>query len=155
MTAEAGQMLAQYRLVRKIGEGGMGVVYDALDTKLGRHVAIKVLPASVAQDDARLQRFEREAKLLAALDHQNIAAIHDFDASDGVHFLVLELVPGETLAERMARGPMPLGETLEISRQVLDALGAAHDRGIVHRDLKPSNIKITLAGRVKVLDFGL
>jgi eukaryotic-like serine/threonine-protein kinase len=155
MTAEAGQILAHYRLVRKIGEGGMGVVYDALDTKLGRHVAIKVLPVSVAQDAAKLQRFEREAKLLAALDHPNIAAIHDFDAFDGVHFLVLELVPGETLAERMARGPMPLGETLEICRQVLDALGAAHDRGIVHRDLKPANIKITPAGRVKVLDFGL
>ena len=147
--------MAQYRLVEKIGEGGMGVVYKALDTKLGRHVAIKVLPESVAHDAPKLQRFEREARLLAALDHPNIAAIHDFDAWDGVHFLVLELVPGATLAERMASGPIPIGETLEICRQVLDALGAAHERGIVHRDLKPSNIKITPAGRVKVLDFGL
>ena len=133
----------------------MGEVYRARDAKLGRDVAIKILPAVLAADPERLARFEREARLLAALNHQHIAAIYGFEASGDVRGLVLELVEGETLAEKLARGPLPLAEALETARQIADALDAAHERGIVHRDLKPANIKITPEGAVKVLDFGL
>jgi Tol biopolymer transport system component len=148
-------MLSHYRLAEKIGEGGMGVVYRALDTKLSRHVAVKILSDTFAEDPERLARFEREAKMLASLNHPNIAAIHGLDQDGGVRFLVLELVPGATLAERLDKGPLSMQEALGVARQVAEGLEAAHDRGIIHRDLKPANIKITPEGKVKVLDFGL
>ena len=143
--------IAHYRVISKLGEGGMGEVWRATDTKLGRDVAIKLLPESFAQDADRLTRFTREAQVLASLNHPNIAAIHGVED----RALIMELVPGPTLAERIAAGPMPLDEVLPIACQIADALEYAHDRGIVHRDLKPANIKITPEGRVKVLDFGL
>src|SRR4029453_16560949 len=133
----------------------MGKVYRARDTKLNRDVALKVLPDAFAADTERLARFKREAQLLASLNHPNIAQIHGFEDSDGVHALVLELVEGPTLADRIAQGPVPPDEALPIARQIADALDAAHEKGIVHRDLKPGNIKIKPNGTVKVLDFGL
>jgi Tol biopolymer transport system component len=133
----------------------MGDVYRAADSKLGRDVAIKLLPEAFARDPDRVVRFEREARLLASLNDPNIAAIYGFEKLDGRYFLVMELVPGETLAERIRRGPIPLDETLAILKQIAEALEAAHEKGIIHRDLKPANIKITPAGRLKVLDFGL
>ena len=152
-------MLSHYRLAEKIGEGGMGVVWKADDTKLGRSVAIKVLPELFSSDPDRLARFEREAKLLAALNHPNIATIHgleEVDTSTGsVHFLVLELVDGEALDQRIGRGALPAEEALDFGRQIAEALEAAHQQGILHRDLKPANVKITPEGKVKVLDFGL
>ena len=150
-----GTSLAQYEILEKIGEGGMGEVYRARDTRLGREVAIKVLPKSFAQDAERLARFEREAKLLAALNHANIATLYSFEEEDGTRFLAMELVEGETLAERIARGGIPIDEALSWLRQIASALEAAHDKGIIHRDLKPANIKITPEGQIKVLDFGL
>ncbi len=138
-----------------LGVGGMGEVYRARDSKLGREVAIKVLPEAVAQDAGRLARFEREAQTLASLDHPNIASIHDFRESGGNHFLVMQLVEGATLAERFARGPIPIREALELFVDIADGLASAHDRGIIHRDLKPANLKIDSRGRVKILDFGL
>ena len=129
-------------------------MYRARDTKLGRDVAIKFLPRVFTNDPERLARFEREARVLAALNHPHIGAIYGFEEADGVRGLVLELVPGETLAARLLRGPIPLPEALTIARQITDALDAAHEKGIVHRDLKPANIKITPDGTVKVLDFG-
>ncbi len=133
----------------------MGVVYQALDTRLNRQVAVKLLPAVFAKDLDRLGRFEREARLLAALNHPNVAAIHGLEEAGGIRFLVLELVPGETLAERLARGPLPMAEVLAAARQIAAGLEAAHDSGVIHRDLKPGNIIITPDGKVKVLDFGL
>ena len=150
-----GQTLGHYRVTEKLGEGGMGVVYRAEDTKLGRDVALKILSERLTHDPSRLVRFEREARLLASLNHPNIAAIYGFEEANGQRFLVLELVEGEDLAQRLKRGTLPLDETLEIARQVCDALEAAHERGIIHRDLKPANVKITPGGTVKVLDFGL
>ncbi len=150
-----GRSVAHYGIVEKIGEGGMGVVYRAQDTRLGRSVAIKSLPDFLAEDPGKLSRFEREAKILAALNHPNIASIHGLEESDGKHFLVLELVEGKTLAEKLRKGSLPLGESLEICRQIAVGLEAAHEKGIIHRGLKPSNIKITPEGRVKILDFGL
>jgi serine/threonine-protein kinase len=148
-------MLSQYRLVEQIGEGGMGVVWRAVDTTLDREVAIKILPEAFAADPERLARFEREGRLLASLNHPNIATIHGLQEDDGTRFLTMEWVPGEDLAERIARGPIPLDEALAITRSVADALQAAHNGGVIHRDLKPANIRITTAGEVKVLDFGL
>jgi serine/threonine-protein kinase len=147
--------LAHYRITAKLGEGGMGEVYRATDAKLGREVAIKVLPSSFSRDPQSLARFEREAKALASLNHPHIAAIHGFDADQGTHFLVLELVEGETLTERLRRGPLPAKEAMTVARQIAEALQEAHEKGIVHRDLKPGNVKITPDGHVKVLDFGL
>jgi serine/threonine-protein kinase len=144
-------MIAHYRITAKLGEGGMGEVWRATDTKLNREVAIKILPDAFAQDAGRMARFTREAQVLAALNHPNIAVIHGVEE----RALVMELVPGPTLAERIAQGPIPLDEALAISKQIAEALEYAHERGIVHRDLKPANIKITPEGRVKVLDFGL
>jgi eukaryotic-like serine/threonine-protein kinase len=155
MAAKPGDVLSHYRLIEKIGEGGMGLVYGALDTTLNRKVAIKLLPDAFAEDPERLARLEREAKMLASLNHPNIAAIHGLDRDGGVRFLVLELVPGQTLADRVASGPLPLRETLELGWQIAEALEAAHEKGIVHRDLKPANIKVTPEGKVKLLDFGL
>jgi serine/threonine-protein kinase len=150
-----GKRFGSYEVIAKLGEGGMGEVYRARDTKLGRSIAIKVLPEAVAQDGERIARFEREAKALAALNHPHIATLHGLDEVDGRHLLVMELVEGETLAERLARGPIKLEETLRIATQIAEALEAAHEKGIVHRDLKPANIKLTPDEKVKVLDFGL
>ena len=150
-----GQTISHYRILEKLGEGGMGEVYRAEDTTLKREVAIKVLPERFTQDAERLARFEREAQLLASLNHPNIAAIHSFEHSDGVHFLAMELVEGETLAERVAKGPLPVEEALEVCRQIAEGLEAAHESGVIHRDLKPANVNLTPEGKVKILDFGL
>jgi serine/threonine protein kinase len=147
--------LGWYRIVHLLGEGGMGKVYRATDTKLRREVAIKVLPREFQGDPARLARFEREAQVLASLNHPHIGAIYGLEAFEGVPFLVLELVEGPTLAERIARGPVPPDEALAIAEQIIEALEYAHERSVVHRDLKPANIKLTPDGSVKVLDFGL
>src|SRR6476620_11635535 len=144
-----------YEILSALGAGGMGEVYRARDTKLGRDVALKVIPDTFALDPDRVSRFEREAQVLASLNHPHIAAIYGFEDSGQTHALVLELVEGETLAERIARGPMPIDEALPVARQIAEALEAAHEQGIIHRDLKPANIKITPDGVVKVLDFGL
>jgi Tol biopolymer transport system component len=150
-----GQTLSHYRVTAALGAGGMGEVYRATDTNLGRDVAIKVLPAEVAQDPERLGRFKREAQLLAALNHPNIAAIYGLEEADGKPFLALELVGGEDLKQHLERGPIPVDEALAIAVQVAEALEEAHEKGIVHRDLKPANVKLTPDGKVKVLDFGL
>ena len=182
MALTPGTRLGVFEITGLLGKGGMGEVYRARDSKLGREVAIKVLPEDFAKDPDRLARFEREAQMLAALDHPNIAALYDFqtgrasvpasreDAGENaareyarppgtdapeIHFLVMQLVEGETLAVRLERGPMPVDEALPIFAQIAGALEAAHDRGIVHRDLKPANIKLAPDDRVKVLDFGI
>src|SRR5262249_291170 len=138
-----------------IGEGGMGQVYRARDTKLDRDVALKVLPESFVHDPDRLARFQREAKVLASLNHPNIAHIHGLEESNGVRALLMELVEGEDLAQRLRRGAIPIEEALPIAKQIAEALEAAHEQGIIHRDLKPANIKLRPDGTVKVLDFGL
>src|SRR6185436_8315266 len=150
-----GQTLGHYRIEQELGAGGMGVVYLATDSKLGRQVAIKVLPEAFARHPERQARFKREARMLASLNHPNIAAIHGLEECGGVHYLILELVPGLTLSQRLAEGPLPLEEALCVCRQIAEALEAAHEKAIVHRDLKPANVKITPEGKVKVLDFGL
>jgi serine/threonine-protein kinase len=150
-----GTRLGIYAITAQIGEGGMGQVYRATDTTLGRQVAIKILPDALASDPERLARFEREAKTLASLNHPHIAAIYAVETSAGLHALVMELVEGEDLSQRIARGAIPCNEALPIARQIADALEAAHEQGIVHRDLKPANIKVREDGVVKVLDFGL
>ena len=150
-----GQTLSHYRITAALGAGGMGEVYRATDTKLGREVAIKVLPSEVTGDAERLVRFQREAHLLASLNHPHIAAIYGLEEAEGKPFLVLELVEGEDLAERLKRGSVPIDEALEIAKQIAEGLEAAHEKGIVHRDLKPANVKLTPDGKVKVLDFGL
>jgi serine/threonine protein kinase len=150
-----GTTLAHYEILASIGRGGMGEVWKARDTKLGRDVAIKALPAEFATDLERIARLEREAKMLASLNHPNIAAIYGLEQVDATRFLVLELIDGDTLADIAARGPLPDEEALRLSRQIADALEAAHEKGVVHRDLKPANVKVTLDGKVKVLDFGL
>jgi len=155
MSLGLGTRLGPYEILAALGAGGMGEVYRARDTKLNREVALKVLPAGVALDPDRLARFKREAQVLASLNHPNIAAIHGFEDSGDIHALVLELVEGETLADRIARGAVPLEDALPIARQICDALEAAHEHGIIHRDLKPANIKVRPDGSVKVLDFGL
>ena len=155
MTLTPGTRLGVYEITAQIGVGGMGEVWRARDTDLGRQVAIKVLPDAFAHDADRLVRFEREAKTLAALNHPNIASIYGLEKADGIRALVMELVNGQTLADRIAMGAMHLSDALPIASQIAEALEAAHDKGIVHRDLKPSNVKITPDGIVKVLDFGL
>ena len=150
-----GRRIGAYQVHERVGVGGMGEVYRARDTKLGRDVAIKILPRLFTSDSDRLARFEREARVLASLNHPHIGAIYGLEDVDGVRALVLELVNGETLADRIVRGPIPLNEAMTMARQIADALEAAHEKGIIHRDLKPSNIKITPDGVVKVLDFGL
>ena len=151
----SGTSLLHYRVVEKIGEGGMGAVWKATDSTLGRDVAIKILPAEFASDPERLARFEREAKVLASLNHPNIAAIYGFHEANDIRFLAMELVPGEDLAERLKQGSVPFSEAMEIAGQIAEALAVAHDQGIVHRDLKPANVRLTPDGKVKVLDFGL
>ena len=155
MAIQAGQQLLHYRLVAKIGEGGMGVVWKAVDTSLDREVAIKVLPEVFAENPDRLIRFQREAKLLASLNHPNVASVFGVHEFEGTRFLAMELVPGDDLALRLKRGPLPVDEALDIARQIAEALEAAHERGVIHRDLKPANIKVTTGGAVKILDFGL
>jgi serine/threonine protein kinase len=155
MTLTAGTKLGPYEILAPLGAGGMGEVYRARDTRLGREVAVKVLPDSLAHDGDALARFEREARLLAALDHPHIAGIHGIEESGEARYLVLELVEGSSLAERLAAGPLPVDESLRIAAQIADALDAAHAKGIVHRDLKPGNVMVTPDGRAKVLDFGL
>jgi serine/threonine protein kinase len=150
-----GTRLGPYEIVSKLGAGGMGEVYRATDTNLKRQVAIKVVPAALADDADRLVRFQREAEILAALNHPNIAHIHGLEKSDGTVALVMELVEGPTLADRIATDAIPVTEALTIARQIAEALEAAHEQGIVHRDLKPANIKVRDDGTVKVLDFGL
>src|SRR5580765_833340 len=150
-----GTRLGVYEVTAQIGEGGMGQVYRARDTKLNRDVALKLLPDSFASDPDRLARFTREAQTLALLNHPNIAHIHGLEESGGVRTLVMELVDGEDLAQRLVRGPIPVDEALPIARQIAEALEAAHEQGIIHRDLKPANIKVRDDGTVKVLDFGL
>src|SRR5262245_44531520 len=147
--------LEGYEVLSLLGVGGMGEVYRAVDTNLGRQVAIKILPNAFASDPERLARFEREAKTLASLNHPNIAQIYGFEKSDGVHALMMELVEGGSLADRIAKGPVPIDEALPIARQIAEALEAAHEQGIIHRDLKPANIKVRPDATVKVLDFGL
>ncbi len=155
MTIAPGSRLGSYEITAKLGEGGMGEVYRATDTKLKRDVAIKVLPAAFVEDRERLARFEREAQLLAQLHHPNIASIFGMEDSDGTKALVMELVEGPTLAERLEQGSLPFGESLLLARQIAEALEEAHEKGIIHRDLKPQNIKASIEGKVKVLDFGL
>ncbi|MGI8782492.1 MAG: protein kinase domain-containing protein [Acidobacteriota bacterium] len=152
---ESGTRLGTYEIVALIGAGGMGEVYRARDSRLGRETAIKVLPDIFSKDPERLARFEREARLLASLNHANIGHIYGLEESNGTRFLVLELVPGLTLAERIAAGPLEIPEALDMCRQIADALEAAHEKGIIHRDLKPANVKVTDEGKIKVLDFGL
>src|SRR5215471_13591862 len=147
-----GNKLGHYDIESSLGAGGMGEVYQARDTRLGRSVAIKVLPEAFAKDPERIARMEREAKVLASLNHSNIAALHGFEQFGETHFLVMELVQGETLAARISRGPIPVDQALAIAQQIAEALEAAHEKGVVHRDLKPANVKITPEGKVKVLD---
>ena len=160
MSLAPGARIGVYQIELRLGAGGMGEVYRARDTKLGRDVAIKILPSDFADDPDRIARFQREAQVLAALNHQHIAQLYGFEdgpagAGPRVRALVMELVEGSTLADRLARGPIPINEALPLARQIAEALHAAHDKGITHRDLKPENIALTLDGNVKVLDFGL
>lgn len=150
-----GRRIGSYQVLSLLGAGGMGEVYEARDSKLGRNVAIKVLPAAFEHDAERLARFQREARMLAALNHPNIATIYGLEQSEGVHYLVMELVAGHTLAERASAGALSIEEALKIGGQIAEALEAAHEKGVIHRDLKPANVKVTPEGRVKVLDFGL
>ena len=155
MPLTVGSRLGHYEVTALIGEGGMGQVYQATDTKLNRQVALKILPEVFATDPDRLARFQREAQVLASLNHPNIAAIHGLEESEGTRALVLELVEGSTLADRIAKGAIPVDEALPIAKQIAEALEAAHEAGVIHRDLKPANIKVRDDGTVKVLDFGL
>src|SRR5262245_56520142 len=155
MALSAGTRLGVYEVTDQIGEGGMGQVFRAHDTRLNRDVALKILPDAVAGDPDRLARFTREAQTLASLNHAHIAQIHGLEESGGVRALVMELVEGEDLSQRITRGAIPLAEALPIARQIAEAMEAAHDQGIIHRDLKPANIKVKDDGTVKVLDFGL
>ena len=150
-----GTKIGHYDVTALIGEGGMGEVYQARDTTLDRDVALKVLPEAFTADPDRLARFEREAKVLASLNHPNIGSIYGLEEAEGVRALVLELVEGPTLADRIKQGPIPIDEALPIARQIAEALEAAHEQGVIHRDLKPANIKVKADGMVKVLDFGL
>jgi len=155
VSLQAGHQLAHYEILEPIGKGGMGEVYRARDTKLGRDVAIKVLPEEFARDKERLDRFDREARLLAQLNHANIATLYGLEEHDGQKFIVMELVEGETLAERIAKGPLPVDEAIPVFIQIAEGLEAAHEKSIIHRDLKPANIKIGPDGKPKILDFGL
>src|SRR5262245_40829250 len=155
MSLQIGQQLGPYEIIGLLGKGGMGEVYRARDTKLRREVAIKILPEEFSGDADRASRFQREAEVLASLNHPNIAAIYDLQEANDTRFLVLELVEGETLADRIRRGPILVEEALKNANSICEALEAAHEKGIIHRDLKPGNVKITPEGKVKVLDFGL
>ena len=153
--AMIGTKLAHFEITAHLGSGGMGDVYQATDSKLGRSVAIKLLPPAFASDGDRLSRFRREAQVLASLNHANIAHIYGLEESGETRCIVMELVEGETLQARIKRGPVPVGEALPIAKQIAEALEAAHEKGVIHRDLKPGNVMLTSSGQVKVLDFGL
>src|SRR3989442_6268456 len=155
MSIIAGKTIGSFEVLSIVGRGGMGEVYRARDTKLKREVAIKILPHEFSQDPDRVARFQREAEVLASLNHPNIAGIHSLEEAEGSRFLVMEFVEGETLSERIRRGPIPIEDALDIATGICEALEAAHEKGITHRDLKPANIKLTPDGKVKVLDFGL
>ena len=155
MALTVGTRLGHYDVTALLGEGGMGQVWQATDTQLGREVALKILPDAFADDPDRLARFKQEAQILASLNHPNIAQIHGIEEAEGTRALVLELVEGPTLADRIAKGPIPLDEALPIAKQIAEALEAAHEAGVIHRDLKPANVKVREDGTVKVLDFGL
>ena len=155
VTLSSGTRIGPYEITAQIGQGGMGEVYQATDTKLKRRVAIKILPTSLATAPERLARFQREAEVLASLNHPNIAAIYGLEENADTTALVMELVDGDDLSQRIGRGAIPLDEALAIAKQIADALEAAHQQGIIHRDLKPANIKLRADGTVKVLDFGL
>src|SRR5262245_42560771 len=155
MPLAPGTRVGPYEITGSLGAGGMGEVYRARDSRLGRDVAIKALPAAFALDPERLARFEREAKLLASLSHPNIAGIYGLEEANGARYLALELVAGETLADRLARGRLPLDEALAVARQIAAGVEAAHENDVVHRDLKPGNVMLSSSGTVKVLDFGL
>ena len=155
MTLTQGSRLGAYQVLSKLGEGGMGQVYRAHDTKLGRDVAIKIMPASVAGDPDRLARFEREAQAVASLSHPNIVAVFEFGAHEGQPFVVMELLEGETLRERLSSGPMPARKAIDAAIQIARGLAAAHDKNLIHRDLKPENVFLLKDGQVKILDFGL
>jgi len=154
MTLSAGTKLGPYEVTGPLGAGGMGEVYRARDTRLERTVAIKVLPQQLSNDPIRKQRFEREAKTISSLNHPHICTLHDIGSQDGVDYLVMECVEGETLAKRLEKGQLPLEQVLKFGSQIADALDKAHHAGIVHRDLKPGNIMLTASG-AKLLDFGL
>jgi serine/threonine protein kinase len=149
------EFLGHYRVEGELGRGGMGVVYLGQDTRLQRRVAIKVLPQAIARDAKTLARFEQEARILATLDHPNIATIYSLEQAEDVSFITLQLVPGETLADRLSKGPLTLEDAIDVGRQTASALEAAHEKGVIHRDLKPANIQVTPDGAIRILDFGL
>ena len=155
MPLASGTLLGPYEIQTPLGAGGMGEVYRARDTRLGREIAIKILPVSFSEDSDRVKRFELEARAIAALNHPTILAVHDVGHADSTHYLVTELLEGESLQERLRVGALPLRKALEIASQAARGVAAAHDKGVIHRDLKPGNLFITKDGSVKILDFGL
>src|SRR6266403_3946330 len=154
-TPMLGRTISHYHITSQIGEGGMGVVYEAEDTNLGRHVALKFLTPAMAGDEGLLQRFQREARAASSLNHPNICTIHGIEQFESEHFIVMELLDGELLADRIRRGPLDIDSLLKLGVQIVDALESAHSKGIVHRDLKPANVFVTSRGQAKILDFGL